>query len=111
MAGRVVAALAGLTLASGIHGSPALPPGFHQIASGPDGGVVVQGWIRNPVEPRFFRPTVVYLPPGYDPGVAIQSCTCSRASRARPTSMSTASTYRPTLTRASLPARSRRSSP
>ena len=66
MTGRVAAALAGLALAGGTHGA-ALPAGFHQIASGPDGGVVIQGWIRNSVEPRFFRPTVVYLPPGYDP--------------------------------------------
>jgi enterochelin esterase-like enzyme len=67
MTGRIVSALACLTLAGGVHGAPALPPGFHQIATGPDGGVVIQGWIRNSIEPRFFRPTVVYLPPGYDP--------------------------------------------
>ena len=66
MTGRLAAALAGLALAGGTHGA-ALPAGFHQIGSGPDGGVVIQGWIRNSVEPRFFRPTVVYLPPGYDP--------------------------------------------
>jgi enterochelin esterase-like enzyme len=68
MSGTLVAALAGFALTAGVRGAAAAPPGFHQIASGPDGGVVVQGWIRNSVEPRFFRPTVVYLPPGYDPG-------------------------------------------
>ena len=68
MSTRLVAALAGLALAGGLHGSAAAAvPGFHEIARGPDGGVVVQGWIRNSAEPRFFRPTVVYLPPGYDP--------------------------------------------
>jgi enterochelin esterase-like enzyme len=29
--------------------------------------MVIQGWIPNRVVPRFFRATVVYLPPGYDP--------------------------------------------
>ena len=67
MTRRVVGTLAGLVLAGGAHGAAAVPPGFHQIAAGPDGGVVVQGWVRSSIEPRFFRPTVVYLPPGYDP--------------------------------------------
>ena len=67
MSVKIAAALAGLALAFGIHGGGAVPPGFHQIGSGPDGGVVIQGWIRSSSEPRFFRPTVVYLPPGYDP--------------------------------------------
>jgi enterochelin esterase-like enzyme len=62
---RVAAALAGLALTGG-HGGAAFPPGFHRIATGPDGGAAVQGWIPNRVVPRFFRPTVVYLPPGYD---------------------------------------------
>jgi enterochelin esterase-like enzyme len=65
MTGRTAAVLAGLALAG--HGSGGVPPGFHQIAAGPDGGVVIQGWVRNSLELRFFRPTVVYLPPGYDP--------------------------------------------
>ena len=69
MTGRHVAALAGLTLAAGASGStpPSAPRGFVRIADGPSGGTVVQGWIPNPILPRFFRPTVVYLPPGYDP--------------------------------------------
>ncbi|MGE5272646.1 MAG: alpha/beta hydrolase [Verrucomicrobiota bacterium] len=67
MTGRVVTALAALALTSGGPAAAGAPPGFHPIATGPDGGLVVQGWIRNSVEPRFFRPTVVYLPPGYDP--------------------------------------------
>jgi enterochelin esterase-like enzyme len=68
MTARLVAALVGaLALAAGANGAAGGPPGFHQIAGGPDGGVVIQGWIRNSAEPRFFRPTVVYLPPGYDP--------------------------------------------
>lgn len=62
----VAASLAGLALAGGTHRA-SLPAGFHQIASGPDGGAVVQGWIPNRVVPRFFRATLVYLPPGYDP--------------------------------------------
>jgi len=66
MSSLVAASLAGLALAGGTH-RDALPTGFHQIASGPDGGTVVQGWIPNRVVPRFFRATVVYLPPGYDP--------------------------------------------
>ncbi len=66
MSGLVGVSLAGLALAGGAHRA-ALPAGFHQIAVGPDGGTVVQGWIPNKVVPRFFRPTVVYLPPGYDP--------------------------------------------
>jgi enterochelin esterase-like enzyme len=66
MSRLLATALAGMALAGG-HSTAPLAAGFHQIASGPDGGVVVQGWIRNSVEPRFFRPTVVYLPPGYDP--------------------------------------------
>jgi enterochelin esterase-like enzyme len=64
--GLVAAAFAGLALAGGAHAGP-LPVGFHEIAGGPDGGEVAQGWIRSSAEPRFFRPTVVYLPPGYDP--------------------------------------------
>lgn len=68
MTGRVAVAMAGLALAGGFHGAGATtPPGFHPIASGPDGGTVIQGWIPNAVVPRFFRATVVYLPPGYDP--------------------------------------------
>ena len=67
MTGRVVvAALAALAL-SGSRAPAAVPPGFHRIGSGPDGGLVVQGWIRSSIQPRFFRPTVVYLPPGFDP--------------------------------------------
>jgi enterochelin esterase-like enzyme len=41
--------------------------GFVEIGTGPDGGSVVQGWVPNSAAPRAFRPTVVYLPPGYDP--------------------------------------------
>jgi enterochelin esterase-like enzyme len=69
MTGRLVAALVGLTLAAGASGSTptSAPSGFVRIADGPNGGTVVQGWIPNPILPRFFRPTVVYLPPGYDP--------------------------------------------
>ncbi len=66
MSSLVAASLAGLALAGGTH-RDSLPTGFHQIASGPDGGTVVQGWIPNRVVPRFFRATVIYLPPGYDP--------------------------------------------
>jgi enterochelin esterase-like enzyme len=66
MRNLVAATLAGLALAGGTHRA-ALPAGFHQIAGGPDGGVVAQGWVPNRSVPRFFRPTVVYLPPGYDP--------------------------------------------
>jgi enterochelin esterase-like enzyme len=62
----VVAVVTGLALAGGTHGTT-LPAGFHRIGTGPDGGVVAQGWIPNRVVPRFFRATVVYLPPGYDP--------------------------------------------
>jgi enterochelin esterase-like enzyme len=47
---------------------PRRRPGSTRSRAARTGGVVVQGWIRNSVEPRFFRPTVVYLPPGYDPG-------------------------------------------
>ena len=67
MTGRIAAVLAGLALGAGGHATGGIPSGFHQIAAGPDGGVVIQGWVRNSLEPRFFRPTVVYLPPGYDP--------------------------------------------
>jgi enterochelin esterase-like enzyme len=69
-AARITAAVAAgaLILAAAAHGAqPTEPPGFHQIETGPDGGTVLQGWIPDPVQPRFFRPTVVYLPPGYDP--------------------------------------------
>ncbi|HEY7692911.1 MAG TPA: alpha/beta hydrolase-fold protein [Gaiellaceae bacterium] len=67
MTGRVAVTVAGLALVGGLHGTRAIPPGFRRIANGPDGGTVVQGWIPNPAVPRFFRATVVYLPPGYDP--------------------------------------------
>jgi enterochelin esterase-like enzyme len=63
---RLAAALAGLTLLGGSHGTAPVPQGFREIATGPNGGSVVQGWVPNSVLPRFFRPTVLYLPPGYD---------------------------------------------
>lgn len=68
---RAAIALAALSLAAGsaTGARAAVPslPGFRQIAAGPGGGVVLQGWVPNPAMPRFFRPTLVYLPPGYDP--------------------------------------------
>ena len=67
MTARIVAGLLGVALSAAAHGADGSLPGFHRIATGPDGGTVVQGWIPNPILPRFFRPTLVYLPPGYDP--------------------------------------------
>lgn len=64
IASRLAGTLAGLALLA--HGGHADPAGFVRIATGPDGGRVLQGWIPNPAMPRFFRPTLVYLPPGYD---------------------------------------------
>jgi enterochelin esterase-like enzyme len=66
IAGGLAGALVALVLLAG-GGASGDPPGFVQIATGPDQGRVLQGWIPNPSAPRFFRPTVVYLPPGYDP--------------------------------------------
>jgi hypothetical protein len=69
-AGRLAAAVpAALALALGLAGAGSArsyPPGFAEIARGPEGGTVVQGWIPNPGMPRFFRSTLVYFPPGYD---------------------------------------------
>lgn len=45
-----------------------LPPSFAQIGSGPAGGTVWQGLIRDPAVPALRRPTVVYLPPGFERG-------------------------------------------
>lgn len=66
---RLAAAVSvALVLAAGARGAGhAGPLGFAEIARGPDGGVAVQGWIPLQTQPRFFRPTVLYLPPGYDP--------------------------------------------
>jgi enterochelin esterase-like enzyme len=41
-----------------------LPASFVQIDSGPSGGTVWQGVIRNRAAPAAIRPTVIYLPPG-----------------------------------------------
>ncbi len=62
-----VALTAALALAAGGQAAAPSPPGFVRIAVGPEGGAVLQGWIPNPTVTRFFRPTLVYLPPGYDP--------------------------------------------
>jgi enterochelin esterase-like enzyme len=48
-------------------GASPLPAGFAQIEHGPDGGSVWQGRIANTYVPSASRPTVVYLPPGFDP--------------------------------------------
>jgi hypothetical protein len=37
------------------------------IRAGPDGGSVWQGRVANTYVPNASRPTVVYLPPGFDP--------------------------------------------
>jgi hypothetical protein len=44
-----------------------LPAGFTQIQQGPDGGSVWQGRIPNTYVPQASRPTVVYLPPDFNP--------------------------------------------
>jgi enterochelin esterase-like enzyme len=44
-----------------------LPAGFAQFEQGPDGGSVWQGRVANTYVPNASRPTVVYLPPGFDP--------------------------------------------
>jgi enterochelin esterase-like enzyme len=69
IAARITAAVAAgaLILVAAARAQTTLPPGFHLIRTGPDGGTVVQGWIPDRVQPRFFRPTVVYLPPGFHP--------------------------------------------
>lgn len=46
-----------------------LPEGWTQIGSGPDGGSVWQGLIRDARVPALRRPTVVYLPPGASAGL------------------------------------------
>jgi hypothetical protein len=68
------AALAALTLVLllPVHSAhaaewPPLPTGFTQIQHGPDGGSVWQGRIANTYVPNASRPTVVYLPPDFDP--------------------------------------------
>jgi enterochelin esterase-like enzyme len=70
---KIVRVLAAAAVACGVAVAPAAasrpmgPPGFAWLATGPHGGNVIQGWIPNPAVLRAFRPTVVYLPPGYDP--------------------------------------------
>jgi enterochelin esterase-like enzyme len=62
-----VALTLGIASGAGAAGR-ARPPGFVEIAHGPLGGRVFQGWVPSSAVPRDFRPTLVYLPPGYDPG-------------------------------------------
>jgi hypothetical protein len=70
---KIVGVLAAAAVACSVAVAPAAtsrpkgPPGFAWLATGPHGGNVIQGWIPNPAVPHAFRPTVVYLPPGYDP--------------------------------------------
>jgi enterochelin esterase-like enzyme len=60
--------LALLSVASAEAVVPAsLPGGFTQIQQGPNGGSVWQGRIPNTYVPRASRPTVVYLPPNFNP--------------------------------------------
>jgi len=44
---------------------PPLAPPFAQIETGPSGGTLWQGLIRDPAVPALRRPTVVYLPPDF----------------------------------------------
>lgn len=62
-----VLALAVLALPSTRAAPPAgaLPSSFGQIGTGPEGGAVWQGVIRNRGAPDARRPSVIYLPPGF----------------------------------------------
>jgi len=54
-------ALAALALAS------PLPHGFRAIGTGPRGGTIWRGLIRNGALPGYRRETSLYLPPGFSP--------------------------------------------
>jgi enterochelin esterase-like enzyme len=63
-----IAALAAAVVAFGAPvSSPGLPSTWARVASGPGGGVVLQGWIPNTYASWDHRASAVYLPPGYDP--------------------------------------------
>jgi enterochelin esterase-like enzyme len=63
----LVAVSALVVAAPGRATAPPLP-GFVRYQTGPDGGSIWQGVIPNPFVPHDYRPSEVYLPPGYSTG-------------------------------------------
>ena len=74
--------------------APLLPGSFAQIGAAPAGGTLWQGLVPNHEVAGAWRPTVVYLPPGFSRSRRYPVVYLLQGFRARRTSTSTGSTSR-----------------